>query len=587
MTATRLKPVDVVVVGTGIVGSILSKELADARLKVVALERGRAIDPQHDFAAPYTYDELKYDRHSDIFQDLSRETLTFRNSARETALPMREMGSFKPGEAVGGTSLHWGTHSRRMLPWDFEPRSRTIERYGKGRIPEDCTSQDWGLTYEELEPYYDQFEHLYGVGGKAGNLNGVIQPGGNPFEGPRSREYPNPPSPMTYAGTMFATACRELGYHPHVNPVAAQTQAYVNPYKLMLGQCIRGGFCSSHACSMGAKANPLTTVMPVLAKQSNFELRPLSNVIRVNLDSDRKRATGVTYLDASGREFEQPADLVILAAYTFNNVRLMLLSGIGEPYDPVANRGVVGRNYSYQPGGRVNVFFEEKAFNPFMGGGARGTAIDEFNGDNFDHAGVDFFGGAYIAVSSPGAMPIRSLNVPPGTPRWGAEWKRAIARYYQRNFTVRMSGGCQSYRQNYLDLDPTYRDANGLPLLRMTFDWGENERKVSAWVTKKAEEIAKAMNPSRMSAQPTTGHYDIVPYQSTHNIGGAVMGADPATSAVNKYLQSWDVSNVFVIGGSAFPQNSANPPTGTIGALACWAADAIKEQYLKRPGALV
>ena len=121
----------------------------------------------------------------------------------------------------------------------------------------------------------------------------------------------------------------------------------------------------------------------------------------------------------------------------------------------------------------------------------------------------------------------------------------------------------------------------------MTFDWGDNERKASAWITKKAEEIAKAMNPSRMSAQPTVGHYDIVPYQSTHNIGGAVMGADPSTSAVNKYLQSWDVSNVFAIGGSAFPQNSANPPTGTIGALACWAADSIKDLYLKRPGPLV
>ena len=86
MTATRLKPVDAVVVGTGIVGSILSKELADAGLKVVALERGRMVDPQHDFASPSTYDELKYDRHSDIFQDLSRETLTFRNNAGETAL---------------------------------------------------------------------------------------------------------------------------------------------------------------------------------------------------------------------------------------------------------------------------------------------------------------------------------------------------------------------------------------------------------------------------------------------------------------------------------------------------------------------
>jgi len=582
--ATKLKPVDAVVVGTGVVGSIMAKELADAGLTVVALERGRMIDPQHDFAAPSTYDELKFDRHSDIFQDLSRETLTFRNSSGERALPMREMGSFKPGEVVGGTAVHWSTHARRFLPWDFETRSRTLERYGKGAIPENCTSQDWGVTDEELEPYYDQFEHLYGVGGKAGNLMGVIQDGGNPFEGPRSREYPNPPAPMTYAGTMFATACEELGYKAHVNPIAAQTQAYLNPYKLMLGQCIRGGFCTSHACSQGAKANPTTTVIPALLKQENCEIRPLSNVIRVNLDPDRKRATGVTYIDASGREFEQPADIVVLGAYTFNNVRLMLLSGIGTPYDPVAGKGVVGRNYSYQSHGRVTMYFEEKAFNPFMGGGARGVSIDEFNGDNFDHSGLDFFGGASINVPSAGALPIRSTQVPAGTPKWGSEWKRAAAHYYQRNFSLRVGGGCQSYRQNYLDLDPTYRDANGLPLLRMTFDWGENEKKSIDWVTKKAEEIARAMNPSRMDSHGQHGHYDIVPYQSTHNIGGAVMGADPATSAVNKYLQSWDVSNVFVIGGSAFPQNSAYPPTATIGTLACWAADNIRETYLKRPG---
>ena len=581
---TKLKPVDAVVVGTGVVGSIMAKELTDTGLKVVALERGRMIDPQHDFAAPSTYDELKFDRHSDIFQDLSRETITFRNNAAERALPMREMGSFKPGEVVGGTAVHWSTHARRFLPWDFETRSRTLERYGKGMIPEHCTSQDWGVSYDDLEPYYDQFEHLYGVGGKAGNLQGVIQEGGNPFEGPRSREYPNPPPPMTYAGAMFAKACAELGYKAHVNPIAAQTQAYMNPYKLMLGQCIRGGFCTSHACSQGAKANPSTTVIPALLKQENCEIRSLCNVIRVNLDPDRRRATGVTYLDASGREFEQPADIVVLGAYTFNNVRLMLLSGIGTPYDPATGKGVVGRNYSYQSHGRVTMFFEEKSFNPFMGGGARGTAIDEFNGDNFDHTGLDFFGGAYINVPSAGAMPIRATQVPAGTPKWGSEWKRAAARYYQRNFSIRIGGGCQSYRQNYLDLDPTYRDANGLPLLRMTFDWGENERKSIDWVTKKAEEIARALNPSRMDSSGQHGHYDIVPYQSTHNIGGAVMGADPSTSAVNKYLQSWDVSNVFVIGGSSFPQNSAYPPTATIGTLACWAADHIKDTYLKRPG---
>ncbi|MEK7876341.1 MAG: GMC family oxidoreductase, partial [Pseudomonadota bacterium] len=162
MAGTKRKPVDVVVAGTGVVGSIMCMELANAGLKVVGLERGRMVDPQHDFVMPYTHDELKYDRHSDIFQNLSRETITFRNTMNETALPMREFGSFKPGEIVGGAALHWGCHARRYLPWDFEVRSRTIARYGKSRIPQDCTSQDWGITFEELEPYYDQFEHLYG-----------------------------------------------------------------------------------------------------------------------------------------------------------------------------------------------------------------------------------------------------------------------------------------------------------------------------------------------------------------------------------------------------------------------------------------
>jgi len=587
MAATKLKPADVVVVGTGVAGSIMCMELASAGLNVVGLERGRMIDPQHDFAMPYAHDELKYDRHSDIFQDLSRETITFRNTTNETALPMREMGSFKPGECVGGTAAHWGCHARRFLPWDFETLSQTLERYGKNHFPEDCTSQDWGLSYDELEPYYDQFESIYGVGGKAGNLNGEIQDGGNPFEGLRSREFPNPPTPRSFAGSLFAQAAESLGYTPFQNPSAAMSQSYTNLYRQMLGACLRGGFCGSHGCANGAKASPLTAVIPALLKLKNFTLRPLANVIRVNLDSAKKRAVGVTYIDAQGREVEQPAELVILSSYTFNNTRLMLLSGIGKPYDPVSNQGVVGRNYSYQTGGKVSLFFDDKEFNPFIGGGMIGTSIDDLSGDNFDHSGLGFVGGAYVAAQSNGATPIRAKLLPPGTPRWGSEWKKAAAQYYRRSFSITYHGGCQSYRDHYLDLDPTYRDANGLPLLRMTFDWHANERKLSAYMSDKAAEIAQAIGPSKLAKNTVPAKYSIVPYQSTHNIGGAVMGADPASSVVNKYLQSWDVPNVFVVGGSAFPQNSACPPTATIGALACWAADSIKDHYIKRPGAMV
>src|SRR5215510_14693529 len=365
-----MKPVDAVVVGSGVVGSIMSMELANAGLKVVCLERGRMVDPQTEFVAPYTHDELKFDRHSDIFQNLSRETITFRNNTGENA--------------------------RRFLPHDFEIRSQVEARYGKKFFPEDCTAQDWGVSWDDVEPYYDQFEHIYGVHGKAGNLNGEIHEGGNPHEGPRSREYPNPPTKRTPQAEIFADACAGLGYAPFQRPGAGMTRDYTNLYKVDLPACQRGGFCSSHVCSQGAKANPLSAVMPALYKQKNFELRPLSNVIRVNTDSTGKKATGVTYIDARGREVEQPADIVVLATYTFNNTRLLLLSGIGKPYDPQTGKGVVGRNYSYQVGGRVHLFFDDKEFNPFIGGGMVNTSIDDLNGDVVDRSKLGFVGGAYI-----------------------------------------------------------------------------------------------------------------------------------------------------------------------------------------------
>ncbi len=584
--ATKLKAVDVVTVGVGLTGTIVAKELADLGLKVVGLERGGWRDTHPDFDMPHAHDELRYARRHELMQDLSRDTITFRNAMGDTALPMRQMGSFLPGEGVGGAAVHWNGVTWRFLPWDFETKSRTVARYGAGQLAEDCTSQDWGVTYDELEPHFDRFEYLYGICGKAGNLNGQIQPGGNPFEGPRSRDYPNPPMKTSHVGALYGKAAKELGYHPFPAPSANMTRPYTNPYGVTLGACVYCGYCERFGCEMGAKASPQTTVLPVLMQNKNYELRTLANVVKVNVDSEKKRAIGVTYVDSRGREFEQPAELVLLTSYVFNNVRLMLLSGIGKPYDPAANAGVVGRNYAYQTNGNVTAFFEDKLFNQFMGAGALSMMIDDIDGDNFDHTGLGFIGGGWIGAASAGARPIDFNPVPSGTPRWGAEWKKAVARYYNRAFGITTHGACQSYRGNCFDLDPTYRDAYGLPLLRMTFDFRQNEYRMSDYMTKKAAEIAGAAGASRINVTPRTGKYSIVPYQSTHNTGGAVMGADPKTSAVNKYLQSWDVPNVFVIGASAFPQNAGYNPTGTVGALTFHALEAIKTRYLKQPGPL-
>src|SRR4051794_1886811 len=199
--ARKLPGVDVALVGFGWTAAILGQELTDAGLNVLALERGVWRDTPTDFAPTFIQDELRYYFRHELFQETARETLTFRNRVGETALPMRHLGSFLPATGVGGAGIHWNGQTWRFLPTDFVARSHNEQRYGP--LPADMTVQDWGVSYDELEPYYDRFEYLCGISGKAGNLNGQVQPGGNPFEGSRRRDYPNQPMKMTYAPTLF------------------------------------------------------------------------------------------------------------------------------------------------------------------------------------------------------------------------------------------------------------------------------------------------------------------------------------------------------------------------------------------------
>src|ERR1700704_4819019 len=201
--ATKLKEVDVVLVGLGWTGGILAKELTEAGVKVVALERGGMRTTHEDFSVPKIRDELRYSSRHDLMQNTARDTLTIRNNPSQEALPMRRLGSFLPGEGVGGAGVHWNGVTWRWNDNEFKVRSLYEERYGKNYIPADMTVQDWGITYAELEPYYDKFERTAGVSGKAGNLRGEVQKGGNPFEAPRASEYPMPPLETSSASEPF------------------------------------------------------------------------------------------------------------------------------------------------------------------------------------------------------------------------------------------------------------------------------------------------------------------------------------------------------------------------------------------------
>ncbi|WP_263263054.1 GMC family oxidoreductase [Pseudomonas sp. RIT-PI-S] len=584
--ARKLPATDVVVVGLGWAGAIVSHELAAAGLSVIGLERGPWRDTAVDFNIASIADELRYSRRQELMLRNRQNTCTVRNSPSETALPMRVWGSFHPGNGTGGAGNHWAGITFRFQPEEFRLHSHLTERYGKELSPE-LTLQDWGTDWEEMEPFYTRFERLAGISGQAGNIKGTLIEGGNPFEGPRSEPYPNPPTAQPYAPMLFADTVRNLGYKPFPAPSALLSQGYTNPLGVTMGPCTFCGFCTNYGCANYSKASAITTVMPALMRKPNFTARTNCEVLQVTMDNSGKQATGVIYADASGELFEQPAALVIVAAFTFENVRLMLLSGVGEAYDPATGRGTTGRNFAYQTANSVRLFFDDKNFNPFIGGGAIGMGIDEFNNDNFDHSGLGFVGGGSTRVTPIGAAPIDSRPVPPGTPAWGSQWKAATVKNYLSTMSIGCEASSYSTRTNYLSLDPTYRDPHGRPLLRITFDFPENDRRMSAFCISKLSEIAKAMNPREFYGAGQTGHWNSAPYQSSHVVGGFIMGAEAATSSVNKYLQVWGVPNLFVIGASAFPQNPGYNPTGTVGALAYKAADAIVNRYLKRPGEML
>jgi gluconate 2-dehydrogenase alpha chain len=589
--ARKLPAKDVVIVGLGWTGCILANELTDEGLDVVVIERGPWRDTASDFPPSYAPDELRYRLRHELFLRPGQTTLTFRNNLQQAALPVRNWGAFMLGNGAGGAGVHWNAETWRFLPFDFKTRSELVQRYGESFLPPDMTIQDWGITYDDLEPHYDRFEYLCGTSGTAGNIQGKIQPGGNPFEGPRSRPYPTPAQPQPFSHTLFAKAAADMGYKPFPQPSGNLSTAYTNPLGVKLGPCTYCGFCEWFGCGNYSKASPQTTILPVLVRKPNFEARTLCEVKQINLDNSRKRATGVTYVDTSGEEWEQPADLVILCAFQLFNVQLLLLSGIGTPYDPNTGKGQIGRNFTHQVISNVTGFFDNTKFNfnPFIASGAIGMCIDEFNGDNFDHGPLGFVGGGYMGQVQSNGRPIETTPVPPGTPGWGAAWKKAVKENYLSTVFAgsAVHASSYSYRTNYLDLDPTYKDRFGRPLMRMTMDWHDNEVKMSAWLTDRYAEIIQRMGARQIVKNPRKAPYDVTKYQTSHLCGGAIMGDNPGNSALNQYLQSWDVPNLFVQGATAFPQNAGYNPTGTVGALAFRSAEAIRTQFLKNPGPLV
>lgn len=569
---TKLDKVDVVVVGTGWAGGVISAELAKAGKKVVALERGEEAK-----RADYTSvkDDLRYTNRFQMMQDLSHETITSRNYPDETALPVRTRDEMMAGTDLGGGGVHWAGSTYRWWPYDFEIYSETVKKYGKDKIPDGMTIQDWGITYDEMEPYYDRWEKTAGISGEPDPL------------GASPKEYPTPPMKESKPIRMFKDATKNLGYHPYQMASANLSESYENPDGQKLNPCQYCSYCTQFGCDFGAKSDPMVTVIPTAQETGNFDLRTTAYVRRVIHKNGK--ATGVMYVDTrTGQEYEQPADVVVLSAFTFTNNRLLMLSDIGQPYDPKTRKGVIGRNFN----GQFNItflgargFFDDQKFNLYAGAGALGTTMSDFAADNFDHTDLDFINGGAIEYRQYGDTAIANNHVPKGTPRWGKEFKKNSVYYTYRSLQVWYTPAVMSWWHNYLDLDPTYKDDFNDPLIRVTNQYTDQDRNIAKFGIEKCKEIMEEMGADIVDVDEIPEEFDHI-YQGGHYAGGVIMGDNPDTSAVNNYLQMWDMENLFVVGGSAFPQFAGHHPTPTIGALAYRAAEGI-EKYLDNGGGLL
>ena len=575
---------DVVIVGGGWTGLLMAKEIATRTpLKVVVLERGGPIRTMAQYAMGM--DELDFEIRLRMKQNIAEQPYTHRRTPGETAKPVRQWGAFQAGIGVGGEGEAWSGVSPRFLPEQFELGTHLKRKYGT-RLPADLAVQDWGVNYAEIESYYWRAEQMLGLSGKAGNLRGKKIAGGNVFEGPRSHEFPLPPHPYPYFAKLFEQGALALGYHPFPLPAATPSDAYTNPDGVTRPPCQYCGHCGFYGCMVGAKATPGTTMLPLLRGRKNVSLRTHAWVRRVI--HRQGKAVGVTYMDASGNEVMQPADVVVLASWTFNNVSRLLLSGIGERYDPHTGKGTLGRNLALEIGGTTDIFFD-KPLNTFIGGGALGNGIGDFMGDPPDadvSAGV--FRGGIIRTLLGGQSPIRAFGrAPPGEVKsnWGSAWKAAGIKWYDHQLSIKANGAHFSYRQNYLDLDPTYTDKWGDSVLRVTMDWSDHDVRQTDMLGRIQQSIAKAMGARAAVTRGIRRPYDAARSTDTHVSGGAIMGSSPETSVVNPWLQHWQMPNLWVVGGSCFPQNETNP-TLTILALTYRAADALIDRYLKKPGAL-
>jgi len=554
---------DAIVVGLGASGAILAQALAQAGARVLGIEKGAGPGQGGTIAA---HDEIRQFIRGELLPGMATDPITWRPRPgcravvlpwAQAVYPLADPFHLPPSNGVGGGTLHWTAASWRFRASDFRMRTAIDERFGRHALPDGTGVVDWPVDYAELEPYYDRVEWEFGVAGTAGNIGGVLADGGNPFEAPRRRHYPLPPLRRGPADHLFATACQRLGYHPFPQPAAIASLPYRGR-----PACTYCGFCHGYPCHVGAKATTSTCVSQGL-RTGNLRVLTGARVLRIGRRSGR-RAGGVTYLAPDGRLGRAQAPLVVLACYTLENTRLLLLSGIGAD-------GQVGRWFMTHNYGDLTGVLPDRA-NGFMGAQAGASVIDDLSSESVPDNDLGVLWGSPV-ISVPGDFqPLEAAHMRPASvPRWGRPLKKWLKDNFRHLYGMCSQTASLPSRAAFCDLDPHVSDPWGRPALRITHDWTDYDQRAAELMLGVKRAIAREMGLRDWWEASPAPVYHI----SNHDAGTYRMGCDPVTSVVDPYGECHTCPGLYVLGGGQFPTLGGYNPTQTIQALAVRTADHI------------
>lgn len=547
-TSTTQTDSDVCIIGSGAGGAPVAWRLAKAGHSVIVLEKGPWLEDRH-----FRKDELACCRRPVYTPEKRFEPHVVEDRHAEgewTATPTSESGwDFWNGNLVGGSSNLMSGFFHRLKPVDFRQLAELGPIKGANRA-------DWPISYDDLEPYYDQVERLVGISGA------VTQ---HPNLEPRSSaDFPYPPTLEHPVSAWIDAACETLGYHALQVP-----RAILSRGALGRRACEYSGYCGSFGCSSGAKGGARVAWLAPALATGRCLIRPRAQVLRL-LSDTRGRVIAAEYADAEGQIRRVTAKRFVVACQAVETSRLLLNSpGPKFPNGLANNHGQVGRNLLFSAGGSGSGDLEYaalgaeraaalKTMGPFVN-----RALDDWYliEDNAFAAGRHKGGIVEFMLAHPNPTGLANrAKWRDGELVWGLPLKRRLEQWFRTDRTLRFEVFCDWLPTDdcFVSLDPSVKDRWGQPVARIRIGHHAHDLQVGRYLADKAERVLRELGAARVRSS--------ISGAPPPNLmaGGCRFGADPKTSVLDADCRAHEVENLYVTDGSFMPTGGSVPYTWTI-----------------------